>query len=186
MFKFSVEENLSIALPEYGMAEELTRLVLNNLDRLKLWMPWADDNYSLEMCRGFIKRSLDAYAENGRFEGIIVLDEKPIGTIGFHNYDTVNKSAHIGYWIDKQYEGKGIVLRCCNALISHLFNDLNRVQINCNVENARSRAIPERLGFTLEGIQREAEFLHDRFGDWAVYSLLKSEWGSPAQRKQLI
>jgi ribosomal-protein-serine acetyltransferase len=50
------------------------------------------------------------------------------------------------------------------------------VQINCNVENAKSRAIPERLGFKLEGIHRQVEFLHDRFGDWAVYAMLREEW----------
>ena len=145
MFIRTVDENLSIALPEHQMAKELTALVIKNLDRLKPWMPWATDDYSIDMCRGFIKRSLDAFAENGRFEGIIVLDQQPIGTIGFHNYDTIHRNAHIGYWIDKDFEGQGIVSRCCSSLIDHLFNDLdlNRVQINCNIENTRSRSIPD-------------------------------------------
>jgi ribosomal-protein-serine acetyltransferase len=187
MFKHAVDENLSIALPEYGMTEELTALVIRNLDRLKPWMPWAVDNYSIEMCHGFIKRSLEAYAENGRFEGIMMVGDKPVGTIGFHNYDPPHRNAHIGYWIDKDYEGQGIVTRCCSVLIDHLFEvvGLNRVQINCNVENVRSRAIPERLGFQMDGIQREIEFLHDRFGDWAVYSMLRSEWrGRHSQHKE--
>lgn len=187
MFCYAIDDELSIALPEHRMAEELTALVLKNLDRLKPWMPWAIDDYSIEHCRGFIKRSLEAFAENGRFEACIVLNGTVIGTIGFHNYETANRSAHIGYWIDRDHEGKGIVSRCCEAIIEHLFDDLNlnRVQINCNIENKRSRAIPEKLGFTLEGIQREVEFLHDRFGDWAVYSLLRSEWNGGRGNKLL-
>ena len=86
--------------------------------------------------------------------------------------------ASVGYWISREMEGKGVVTKCCRVLIDYLFDTmgLNRVQINCNVENARSRAIPEKLGFTLEGTLREVEYLDGRFGDWAVYSLLKREW----------
>ncbi len=56
--------------------------------------------------------------------------------------------------------------------------DLNRVQINCAVENLRSRAVPERLGFKLEGTLRQTEILEDKSGNWAIYGLLKSEWKS--------
>ena len=60
--------------------------------------------------------------------------------------------------------------------------DLNRVQINCNVENERSRAVPERLGFKLEGIHRQVEYLNGRFGDWAVYGMLREEWETAPSR----
>jgi ribosomal-protein-serine acetyltransferase len=53
---------------------------------------------------------------------------------------------------------------------------LHRLEVRCAVANARSRAIPERLGFRLEGTIREAEWLYDRFVDHAVYGLLEAEW----------
>ena len=180
MFSFKVDENLALALPQHHMAEELTVVVRENLERLKPWMPWAVDDYSTEMANEFIARSLKAFADEGRFEALMLLDDKIVGCIGFHNLDKVNRSAHIGYWITGVHEGKGIVTRCCEALIAYLFEtlELNRVQINCNVENHRSRDIPERAGFKLEGIQRQIEFLHDRFGDWAIYAMLREEWNS--------
>jgi len=66
------------------------------------------------------------------------------------------------------------------VLVEYLFDtmELNRLQINCNVENVRSRAIPERLGFTLEGTLREVEFINGEFRDWAVYGLVRSDWDS--------
>ncbi len=66
---------------------------------------------------------------------------------------------------------------CCRALIVHSFRvwKLNRVTIECATENTRSRAIPERLGFKLEGIIRGVEKLHDHYADHAFYGLLRSE-----------
>ncbi len=160
------------------MAEALTEIVRANLDRLHPWMPWAVDDYSAEHCKLWIQRALSDFAMDGRFNLVIICEGKYAGAIGFHNLDVINRSAEVGYWIAKDFEGRGIITRCCTAVINYLFDiiELNRVQINCNVENTKSRAIPERLGFKLEGIHRQAEFLHDRFGDWAVYAMLRDEW----------
>ncbi len=65
----------------------------------------------------------------------------------------------------------------CRAFVSHAFFTwkLNRVTIECATQNTRSRAIPERLGFKLEGITREIEWLRDHYVDHALYGLLKSD-----------
>jgi ribosomal-protein-serine acetyltransferase len=53
---------------------------------------------------------------------------------------------------------------------------LNKVEILCATGNTRSRAIPERLGFTQEGIIRQGERFHDHYNDLVVYGMLASEW----------
>ena len=60
----------------------------------------------------------------------------------------------------------------CRALIDTLFSeyDLNRIEIRAAVQNVKSQAIPERLGFTKEGCLRQCEWLH------FVYGLLKEEY----------
>ena len=76
-------------------------------------------------------------------------------------------------------QGRGIVTRSCRALVDYMFEQLsmNRVVIRALADNVRSRGIPHRLGFTLEGIQRQSELLYDdAFQDMAVYSMLASEW----------
>lgn len=159
-------------------AEEITEVVRENLEELKLWMPWAKDDYSVESAREFIKFNLSEFAKDGAFAASVYWEEKLIGGIGFHNLDLRNKSAQLGYWLAKEAQGKGIMTRCCRVLIDYLLGDfgLNRVQINCNVENAKSRAIPERLGFELEGVHRQVEWIRDSFRDWAVYAMLKEDW----------
>jgi ribosomal-protein-serine acetyltransferase len=178
MFSYQVEENLKLTLPQARDAEEIAEVVRANLDILKPWMPWATDDYSIESAQAFIKYNLSEFAEKGSFSASIILDGKFVGAVGFHHLDLRNKSTHIGYWLAKEAQGKGIVTRCCGELFDYLFEalELNRIQINCNVENMKSRAIPERLGFKLEGIFRQVEFFDNRFGDWAIYSVLKEEW----------
>jgi ribosomal-protein-serine acetyltransferase len=55
-------------------------------------------------------------------------------------------------------------------------DQMHRVELICMVDNARSRAVAERLGFTLEGIKRESEWINGAFRDHALYSLLAHEW----------
>jgi hypothetical protein len=51
-----------------------------------------------------------------------------------------------------------------------------RVEIRAAPENARSRAIPERLGFTQEGTLRQVERVGDRYLDNVVYAMLAEDW----------
>ncbi len=181
MFILPIDSDLSIELPELHHAEAVNDLVRANLSRLQQWMPWAVDDYSIEHAREWIQRTVDSRAKDGSFNALLFLDGEIIGTIGYHDLNTAHKHAAIGYWIDHRYEGKGIITRSTRILIDYLLSEvgLNRIEINCNVVNLRSRKVAERLGFTLEGIQREVEFLNGRFCDWAVYSMLRSEWRTP-------
>ena len=50
------------------------------------------------------------------------------------------------------------------------------MEIQAAVDNHRSRAIPERLGFREEGVRREAERVGDRYHDLVLYAILAPEW----------
>jgi ribosomal-protein-serine acetyltransferase len=177
-FGSQVDENIRLTLPMPHHAAEIANLVRENLEHLKVWMPWAKDDYSLESAHFYISDNLQQLADGTGFANNIVYQGKICGQIGFHHLDAGNKSVKMGYWIAANLQGRGIVTKCCRAFIDYGFDELNlnRVQINCNVENTKSRRIPERLGFQLEGVQRQAEKLNNRFGDWAIYAMLKEDW----------
>jgi ribosomal-protein-serine acetyltransferase len=59
---------------------------------------------------------------------------------------------------------------------------MHRIEMQCAVHNVRSRAVPERLGFRLDGIRRESYRITTEFVDSAVYGLLAGEWPPAAIR----
>lgn len=178
MFSFQIDDELKLVLPIERDAEEIYTVVRENLEQLKLWMPWADDDYSVDSAREYIRGNLSEFATTGSFSTSIVLNEKIVGAVGFHHLDTTNKSAHLGYWLAKSAQGNGLMTRCSRALIDYLFEEmqLNRVQINCSALNTKSRAIAERLDFRLEGIHRQAGFENNSFTDWVIYAMLRENW----------
>ena len=109
---------------------------------------------------------------------LIVVDGLVCGSAAFHLIDQMRKSTSLGYWIDEQHQGRGIVTACCRALITEAFRgyELHRIEIRCAVGNDRSAAIPGRLGLREEGTLREAEPLHGRFVDLRLFSVLRHEW----------
>lgn len=64
------------------------------------------------------------------------------------------------------------------VLVNYGFSELNlnRIELRTSLKNKKSRAIPERLGFTREGIVRDDEFIDGRFHDDVVYGVLNKEW----------
>ena len=92
----------------------------------------------------------DVLADDDAMEGYgIFLDGHLAGGAGFR-FGPFNVAGEIGYWIGSEFEGRGLVTRACRALIDYGFTDagLHRIVIRAAPENTRSRAVPERLGFT--------------------------------------
>ncbi len=178
LFSFRLDDDTELRLLENQHAEELFALTDQNREHLRKWLPWLDGNRSIADTRAFITRSLIQYANNGGFPTGIWFKGALAGVIDYNTIDWSNRTARIGYWLGASFQGKGLMTKACRALIDYAFSELklNRVEIRCATGNKRSRAIPERLGFTQEGTVRQAEWLYDRFVDHAVYGMLASKW----------
>ena len=178
MFSHKLSENAELRLLEERHAEELSDLTNRNRDHLREWLPWVDSSRTVEDRRNFIRSSLKQFAENNGFQAGVWYDGRLAGVVGYHNIDWENRSTALGYWLGQEYQGKGLMTAACRAVVEHTFAELglNRVSVACAIENKKSRAIPERLGFRQEGVQRQAEWLYDHFVDHVIYAALASEW----------
>lgn len=178
MFSHRVDDEIELRLPEERFAEEATALVRRNLEHLSEWVKWAHENFSVEDALEFIRRNRRSFAENKGYAVHIIYRGRHAGNVGYNHIDWANRATEIGYWLAAPFQGKGVMTRACGALVAHAFKEfnLNRVEIRCGSGNARSRGVPERLGFKQEGVLRQAEVLHGRFIDLVVYAMLAEEW----------
>ena len=55
---------------------------------------------------------------------------------------------------------------------------MHRVEIRAAPDNVRSRAIPERLGFSQEAVLRDAERFGDEYRDIILYAMLAPDWAA--------
>jgi ribosomal-protein-serine acetyltransferase len=180
MFTYRIGNDLELRLPEEHHAEEAHALVTENFAHLKEWLPWVKDESSLEDTRNYIRWNLRQFGENKGFAMNIVFQNRIAGSVGYNSINWENRKTEIGYWLGASFQGNGLISKACRALINRAFDELklNRIEISCAVENQKSRAIPERLGFTQEGILRQAEWVHNHFNDLVVYAMLASDWQS--------
>jgi ribosomal-protein-serine acetyltransferase len=162
-------------------AEELYLLIDANRARLERWMAWAEGE-TRERTLEFIRATRKQNAKDGGFQAAIVDENRIVGVAGFHGVDWPNRAASLGYWLAAAEEGRGTMTHAVRALVDHGFGQLglNRVEIRADVENVRSRALAERLGFVYEGTLRQALRLADGFHDDAVYAILAADWAPGA------
>jgi ribosomal-protein-serine acetyltransferase len=149
-----------------------------NRKYLREWLPWVDRTQSALDIRDFIEARTEQFESNQGANAGIWCEGEFAGAVGCHPIDWNNRHCSIGYWIDATKQGKGIMTRCSAALLDYLFDDvgLHRVTIQCGTGNHKSCAIPERLGFTREGVMRQAEWVNDRWVDLVVWGMLEQDW----------
>ncbi len=157
--------------------EVLHELVVGNRDHLARWLPWASAQ-SLQDTAAFVARTRVQVAANDGFQVAIVEGAEMLGMVGFTGVSWRDRATAIGYWLAEPAQGRGTMTAAVARLVDHAFSTwgLHRVEIRAAVENVRSRALAERLGFSQEGILRECERIGERYVDQAVYGMLADGW----------
>lgn len=177
-FRMKIDDETELRLHEERYAEAFFQLIDRNREYLRQWMEWLDYEQSVEDTRAFMKDTRLQFANNQGLTTGIWYRGQIVGTIGMHALDWIDRKVEIGYWLSADQQGKGLMTKACKTLVNYAFGEyqLNRVEIHCATGNTRSRAIPERLGFTQEGILRQSEWMYDHYLDMVIYGMLASEW----------
>lgn len=173
-----LDGGIQLRLLSTSDAEAIFATVDANREHLRMWLPWVDKSLRVDDTAAFLTDHT-LRREQGTALGYGLWQEERLGGIaGIHDLSLLDRHAKIGYWLAKEWEGRGRMLAAVQALLGVCFHSLSleRVEILCAVGNNRSSAIPERLGFRFEGLLRHAQLLNGRFVDLRLYSLLREEF----------
>jgi [ribosomal protein S5]-alanine N-acetyltransferase len=92
------------------------------------------------------------------------------------------QSAFIGYWIDRDVAGQGLMPEAVVTLLQYAFESqkLHRIEINIIPRNAASRRVVEKLGLRSEGIAERYLEIDGAWEDHVRYAITAEEWAERA------
>ena len=186
LFSCPLGDDAALIPRTIAIAEAYQALLAANYARLAHWFPGAFDTPpTLEKTRADLEQGGRAWLDGSQLPlAISVKAENGWRLAGWVNLliDVPAGSAEVGYWLDAGFEGRGLVTRAVTAVLDHAFGPLglHRVELQTTTNNTRSRRVAERLGFTQEGVLREAAAFPGERRDVVVHGLLAREWHSAA------
>ncbi|MBN1942887.1 MAG: GNAT family N-acetyltransferase, partial [Phycisphaerae bacterium] len=179
-------DRLALRSPAFSHAEPLCEAVVESFSELHPWMPWAQEEPSVEKTAENIRKAIDEFKAQTAIR-IHVFDRKTgqiVGSSGYPRVDLAVPNVEIGYWIRTSRTRRGICRETVRALTRYAMETLRvqRVEIRCDNDNERSWRVAERVGFTLEGIlRRNCLDCRGRPRNTRVYSMLPDEWATKQQ-----
>lgn len=106
--------------------------------------------------------------------------EKYIGEIGFTKLIDADEGCvmELGYFINDDWWGQGIVSEAAKAVIDYAFSELNAIKIEtgCIVDNVGSEKVMKKLGMTKEAHYIKHVLLDNKLFDRVEYRMMKEEW----------
>ncbi|MEV5336192.1 GNAT family N-acetyltransferase [Streptomyces werraensis] len=138
--------------------------------------------YLPEHARGFTEQiAPDGWANGTMFTfGVFLPAGELTGMLGI----TMRSFAtgEIGFWSAKEHRGNGYITEATVAACRWAFTrmSIDRMEWRAEVGNTASRAVAERVGFTIEGVLRSSLVNKGVLRDGWVGSLLPSDLGLPS------
>lgn len=163
-------------------AVEFFALIERNAHHIKKTFPGTLGNCGdLEQTIQFLGENIDKEENgNGYYFYIRNLETgKLIGYVCIKNVDRKIMKCELAYFVDVDFEGKGIISRAVSNTISFCFRELgmNKIFICTSLVNHPSQRIATKHGFIEEGVLRQ-EFKNGEgmLEDVKYFGLLKSDY----------
>jgi ribosomal-protein-serine acetyltransferase len=181
MFSFPLSDEAVLILRTSSITEAYHEVLAANQERLARWEPWAVKPLVLEETRAFLEASVRNWLGGSELPVAIAFrkgDQWHLAGAASLRINSYSRSGEVGYWIDSDYEGRGLITMTVAALLDQAFGPLgiDRVTLCTDPANVRSRAVARRLGFVEEALLRQATAFPDERRDEVVYGLLADEW----------
>lgn len=157
-------------------AAELAKVLSDKeiLDNLRDGLPYP---YTEQDGAAFISAMLAA-DERETFAFAVTVQDKAVGSIGVFRQGNVHRrTAELGYYIAKEYRGKGMMTEAVRQVCTYVFDnsDILRIYAEPFSYNAASCRVLEKAGFQYEGTRRCNAVKNGRILNMKMYARLKDE-----------
>ena len=109
----------------------------------------------------------------------ILQGDEPVGFVILLNIETQDRNVELGRLIIGPRE-RGIGQSAMRVILRYAFEELgaHRVWLDTLSHNVPAQHVYEKLGFTREGVARQALLFDGKYHDLLLYGLLVNEWSS--------
>lgn len=155
-------------------AEKLAELLNDRsiLDNLRDGLPFP---YRERDALFYIESCLNA-DENEQFCYAIFADGQLVGSIGVFRQGNIHfRTAELGYYIGKNFWGRGYATAAVTKLCEQIFENTDIVRIYAEpfADNVASCRVLEKSGFACEGVLKSNAYKNGVIKDMKMYSLIK-------------
>jgi [ribosomal protein S5]-alanine N-acetyltransferase len=178
---------LELTLPPPSAAPQVADYFARNVQHFARWNPpTADAAYTAPFWEERLARNRRDVQEGSAVRLYLfargALDGRVIGSCNFTQiFRGPFLSCNLGYAIDREAEGKGLMFEALRAAIDHAFGPLglHRIEANYDPVNERSGRLLKRLGFVVEGYARDYLFIGGMWRDHLLTALVNPTPLSP-------
>jgi len=176
VFEIKIDEGLSLIIPTLYGAAEIFRLINEDRDHLRFWLPWVDSVTSEDETYQNLTDRVQGFHKKTQAFFYGTLDGKFVASVGFISLN--NNEGEIGYWLLSKYQGKGLMTLFVKACVKYGFNKLNldKIIIKCAEGNHKSAAVPKRLGFVQVDTVESNRIRNSGEQDTLVFTLEIKNW----------
>jgi len=136
------------------------------------WIPIPDSATALS------PYAVESISDEVSFFSIVSAEGELAGEALLWGIDPHNRSAHAGLALLPRFRGRGWSAEVLQLLCRYAFvvRGLNRLQLETNPDNVAMIRSAERVGFSQEGVLRQATWTLGSFADAVVMGLLVEDW----------
>ncbi len=160
----------------------ILRFLVKNEEHLRVWSPIREENfYTIDFQNEAIQKKIKAMEEGRELRFYLFAKNNTQSIVGDIGYSNIIRGAflscYLGYKIDKDEAGKGLITEALQAANNYIFKyiGLHRIEANVLPYNIASIRVLEKLGFEKEGYARKYLNINGIWQDHIHYVLFNEE-----------